>query len=315
MKTMAEPSSTEAGLVPDIVVGEAEHVGNGVAEEGEMLGVEEVEEVKGGREGAVSPQFSTTSTVSGGLDDTNPFTGSNASLEQNGDGAARIPQSQPSGEPDERIAVTVDTTDGVQGGETVVATTTGTWERFEPAASKSLWETFEASGEGKEEGGEGQETVEVEVHASAADVELNAEGGVEGGDVGGATATSSKTTPSKPAAQSADDPGAVCAADALVSTGWTALGDNAGQTIDTAEEDYRNLPFRQTRSMRATTNRKVQIVDALKQQRRLSNTSLDCEPSKGGMAFANEDELSRRYNVEREWQVFVKMNKRVPGTR
>ena len=320
VKTMAEPSSTEAGLAPDIVVGEAEHVGNGVAEEeGEMLGVEEVEEVKGGREGAVSPQFSTTSTVSGGLDDTNPFTGSNASLEQNGDGAACIAQTQPSGEPDERIAVSVDTTGGVQGGETVVAMTTGTWERFEPAASKSLWETFEASGEGgEEEGGEGQETVEVEVHASAADVELNAEGGeagVEGGDVGGATATSSKTTPSKPAAQSADDPGAVCAADALVSTGWTALGDNAGQTIDTAEEDYRNLPFRQTRSMRATTNRKVQIVDALKQQRRLSNTSLDREPSKGGMAFANEDELSRRYNVEREWQVFVKMNKRVPGTR
>ena len=41
------------------------------------------------RDGAVSPQFSTTSTVSGAdVDTTNPFTGSNTSLEQNAAAAA-----------------------------------------------------------------------------------------------------------------------------------------------------------------------------------------------------------------------------------
>lgn len=45
--------------------------------------------------------------------------------------------------------------------------------------------------------------------------------------------------------------------------------------------DDSNLPFRKTQSMRATTNRRVQIVDSLK-QRRLSNSSLDRELYKGG---------------------------------
>lgn len=45
------------------------------------------------------------------------------------------------------------------------------------------------------------------------------------------------------------------------------------EEVEVGDED--NLPFRKTQSMRATTNRRIQIVDSLKQQRRLSNTSLD----------------------------------------
>ena len=239
----------------------------------------------GEREGAVSPQFSTTSTVSGDLNNTNPFPGSQDSLDQNRD----------SRKPGEQIVV--DTMGEAQEDEEhVVATTTGTWERFEPIATKSSWETFERNGEG----GAGHMT--------------GTNGTAEVTEVASSEGATAQSPASKLAAQSEDETGAVCAADALVSTGWTALGEDIGPRVE-EEDDEPNLPFRQTRSMRATTNRKVQIVDALKQQRRLSNTSLDRDPSRGGGPFANEDELSRRYNVDREWQVFVKMSKRVPGTR
>ena len=113
----------------------------------------------------------------------------------------------------------------------------------------------------------------------------------------------------------------VCAADALVSSGWQAFEDSDQRKVaDTLaqeddEDDPRSLQFRKTQSMRATSHRKVQIVDALKQQRRLSASSLDRAPGAMAGLFSNEDELSRRYNMEREWQLFVKMNRRVPGTR
>ena len=254
---------------------------------------EEMEPVNGGgmteggeRDGAVSPQFSTTSTVSGLGEIDNDTSSNDVTLERNEDRLAHVHQSNSSGKPDDDH-ITMETAEGVVNGkkENVVAMTTGTWERFEPAPLQSSWETFEHSAEDK-------------------------------GSTKGATA---KTPEIKPIAQSEDGTeGTVCAADALVSMGWTAMGGEEsmvqGEVMDDNEP---NLPYRLTRSMRATTNRKVQIVDALKQQRRLSNTSLDRDPSSrgGGGPFANEDELSRRYNVEREWQVFVKMNKKVPGTR
>ena len=115
---------------------------------------------------------------------------------------------------------------------------------------------------------------------------------------------------------SGDDHGAVCAADALVSdSGWTAL-DDARHFDDLEQVSYedQNLPFRKVQSMRATTNRKVQIVDALR-QRRLSNSSLDRDPGKSVTLFKDEDELTRKFKVQREWQVYVKMDKRVPGTK
>ena len=226
-------------------------------------------EREGERERAASPQFSTTSTVSGEQE-------VQTDDETLGDGSVR--QTHTSGGHDNQI--TMDTT------EDVVTTTTGTWERFEPAPSQSQWEHFDQSSNGTE-------------------VTNGGTGGSSDGATGGATRVG----------QSADGTeGAVCAADAMVSSGWRALGVESGSLGDREEEDEKNLPYRLTRSMRATTNRKVQIVDSLKQQRRLSNTSLDRDPTRGG-PFSNEDELSRRYNVEREWQVFVKMNKRVPGTR
>lgn len=111
-----------------------------------------------------------------------------------------------------------------------------------------------------------------------------------------------------------DDHGTVCAADAMVGDSrWMAL-DDSRQDFFVESQDAESLPFRKTQSMRATTNRKVQIVDALR-QRRLSNSSLDRVPLGGQGQFENEDELTRRFTVEREWQVFVKMDKRVPGTR
>ena len=113
-----------------------------------------------------------------------------------------------------------------------------------------------------------------------------------------------------------DDHGAVCAADAMVTDSqWTALDDS--NRIHAADEsfDNPNLPFRKTQSMRATTNQKVRIVDTLS-KRRLSNSSLDRGDPRGAAAnFSNEDDLTRKFKVDREWQVFVLTQKRVTGTK
>ena len=52
--------------------------------------------------------------------------------------------------------------------------------------------------------------------------------------------------------------------------------ENCCRFVDLEVSEEVNLPFRKTQSMRATTNRRIEIVDTLK-QRRLSNTSLDRE--------------------------------------
>ena len=92
-------------------------------------------------------------------------------------------------------------------------------------------------------------------------------------------------------------------------TEWTALGD-AFNRIDPVD-DSDNLPFRRSQSMRADTHRAVRIVDALR-QRRFSNTSLDREIQQ---RFSNEDELTRKFKLSREWDVYLKLNKRIPGTK
>lgn len=308
----------------------------------------EEEEGGEGRDGAVSPQFSTTSTLSGEGENTNPFAGSDLSLERSpaGTEGKRVAQVLSNGATEVATEgtdgdITVSILDVPVGSEALVASTAGTWERFEPATSKAAWEVFETSGEqsgeqsgeasgGQASGGQAStlQTVTAEVHPDGGGEEEE-EVGKENGSVGATAAGSPKrqweqfeetSVPvtsravQKKLTVPAEEHGAVCAADALLSSGWTAL-DDSSQRVEEREEDSRNLPFRKTQSMRATAHRKVQIVDALKQQRRLSNSSLDREPSKGGGLFSNEDELSRRYNMEREWQLFVKMNKRVPGTR
>ena len=105
--------------------------------------------------------------------------------------------------------------------------------------------------------------------------------------------------------------GAVCANDAMFSeVQWTALEDSHLAEHLEDSDDSTNLPFRKTQSMRATSNRKIEIVDALK--RRLSNTSLDrMVPT----TFVNEDELTKKFSLDRHWQVFVKLDRRVKGTR
>ena len=109
-----------------------------------------------------------------------------------------------------------------------------------------------------------------------------------------------------------DGHGAVCANDAMFSElQWTALEDSHLAEHLEESDDSTNLPFRKTQSMRATSNRKIEIVDALK-QRRLSNLSLDrMVPT----TFVNEDELTKKFSLDRNWQVFVKLDRRVKGTR
>ena len=108
-----------------------------------------------------------------------------------------------------------------------------------------------------------------------------------------------------------DGHGAVCANDAMFSeVQWTALEDSHLAEHLEDSDDLTNLPFRKTQSMRATSNRKIEIVDALK--RRLSNTSLDrMVPT----TFVNEDELTKKFSLDRHWQVFVKLDRRAKGTR
>ena len=113
------------------------------------------------------------------------------------------------------------------------------------------------------------------------------------------------------------DPGLYCGVDSETNQSeWTALGDTIKQSKQLEEEpldDAELLPFRRTQSMRADTHRAVRIVDALKQQRRLSNTSLDRERTR--KPFANEDDLTRKLKIDRQWDIYLKLSKRIPGTK
>lgn len=95
-------------------------------------------------------------------------------------------------------------------------------------------------------------------------------------------------------------------------THWTALGGDSREAssdeLAASSEDDHNLPFRKTQSMRATANRKIQIVDALR-QRHLSNSSLDRDKPRPPLRL-DEDELTRKLKIGREWQVFYKLARR-----
>ena len=117
--------------------------------------------------------------------------------------------------------------------------------------------------------------------------------------------------------------GAVCANDAFFGDGsqWKALKSEESKppSSSLAASDQGQgssaAAFRKTQSMRATTNRRIQIVDSLR-QRRLSISSLDREPRASSKdQFSNEDDLTRQFTLGRQWHVFVKQRKRVPGTR
>ena len=95
-------------------------------------------------------------------------------------------------------------------------------------------------------------------------------------------------------------------------TEWTALGDAfAKNKFGSGDLTESNLPFRRTQSLRPDAHRAVRIVDALR-QRRFSNASLDKEIQQ---RFCNEDELTRKFKLGREWDVYLKLNKRIPGTK
>ena len=96
---------------------------------------------------------------------------------------------------------------------------------------------------------------------------------------------------------------------------WTALSDTLAHqhpTETSRQTSQGDLPFRRTQSMRADANRSVRIVDSLRQQRRLSGgggvLDDDSKPT-----FANEDELTRKLKVDREWDCFLRLPKKPPG--
>ena len=152
-----------------------------------------VEENRGeaeGREGAVSPQFSTTSTLSGDIATGNPFLGSDISLDRTPAPSelSRVPQTLPNGAKqsspllgatgDPRGDIVMEITEIPEGSEAIVATTAGTWEKFEPATSKGAWEVFDnPSGEG----GRGGKGVQLGAGKEEGEEEEGAEG-VIGGD-------------------------------------------------------------------------------------------------------------------------------------
>ena len=93
---------------------------------------------------------------------------------------------------------------------------------------------------------------------------------------------------------------------------WTALHDTFSKSSGTHRDDDESLPFRRTKSLRADNHLAVRIVDSLRQQRRLSNTSLDHDLQR---TQVNEDELTRKFKIGRQWDIYLKMNRRIPGTK
>lgn len=95
---------------------------------------------------------------------------------------------------------------------------------------------------------------------------------------------------------------------------WTALSDTLvhQHPTESRQTSFSDLPFRRTQSMRADANRSVRVVDSLRQQRRLSGGGgvLDDESKP---TFANEDELTRKVKVDREWDCFLRLPKKPPG--
>lgn len=95
---------------------------------------------------------------------------------------------------------------------------------------------------------------------------------------------------------------------------WTALHDTLSKpsSTHTRRADDESLPFRRTKSLRADTHLAVRVVDSLRQQRRLSNTSLDRDLQR---TQVNEDDLTRKFKIGRQWDIYLKMNRRIPGTK
>ena len=113
--------------------------------------------------------------------------------------------------------------------------------------------------------------------------------------------------------------GGLCADDAANSSQWTALDDAAQPDEDLSPGDGGDVPFRRFKSERVEKHRAARIIETLN-TRRLSNTSLDLESRNANASGAaaplkTADSLRAPLNAGRGWDVYLKLDKRIPGSR
>lgn len=213
------------------------------------------------------------------------------------DGAGSSPTVRNHRFSDQFIAPAQNNNEGAKPAHVLIADPTQTWERFEMDDRPTLLEG--AASATSPPADTLAETTEDRRQASSTYAD-HFEGAANGG--GGSRMKSSDVNNS--------------AVPTAYVSHWTALGDSRDGSLEelpggaAGGADDQNLPFRKTQSMRATANRKIQIVDALR-QRRLSNSSLDRE-SRPPLRL-DEDELTRKLKVGREWQVFYRVGRRGAG--
>ena len=117
------------------------------------------------------------------------------------------------------------------------------------------------------------------------------------------------------------DPGIVCADDPTTSGQWTALNDSERPEDDDDEllqSEGGDVPFRRFKSERVEKHRAARIIETLN-TRRLSNTSLDLESRTTNAATGSSQQgaegLLAPLNAGRAWDVYLKFDKKIPGTR
>ena len=116
------------------------------------------------------------------------------------------------------------------------------------------------------------------------------------------------------------DTGGLCADDAANCSEWTALDDDTVRPDeDLSPGDGGDVPFRRFKSERVEKHRAARIIETLN-TRRLSNTSLDLESrnantSGASASIKNADSLRAPLSVGRGWDVYLKLDKRIPGNR
>jgi len=117
------------------------------------------------------------------------------------------------------------------------------------------------------------------------------------------------------------DPGGICADDPTTSGQWTALDDSERPGDDDDElqqSESGDVPFRRFKSERVEKHRAARIIETLN-TRRLSNTSLDLESrttnAASGTTQQGAEGLLAPLNAGRAWDVYLKLDRKIPGTR
>ena len=115
------------------------------------------------------------------------------------------------------------------------------------------------------------------------------------------------------------DAGELCADDAANSSQWTALDDTERPDDDLSPGEGGDVPFRRFKSERVEKHRAARIIETLN-TRRLSNTSLDLESrnaaaSGAATTQATAESLRAPLNAGRGWDVYLKQDRRVAGSK